>query len=81
MYGESDRRICRSCYGGDNCTVNDNDIRDCSYGGNEGMKEMIEQYADVCIGVSTVIFTAVMLGYALGVYREILLEIIKACLG
>lgn len=45
------------------------------------MKEIIEHYADVCVGVSLVIFTTIMLGYALGIYKEILLGIIKACLG
>ncbi len=45
------------------------------------MKEIIEQYADVCVGSLMVMFTTMMLGYAFGIYKEILLEIIKACLG
>lgn len=45
------------------------------------MKEIIEHYADVCVGVSLAIFTTIMLVYALGIYKGILLGIIKACLG
>lgn len=45
------------------------------------MKEIIEQYADVCVGGLMVIFTTMMLGYEFGIYKDILLEIIKACLG
>lgn len=45
------------------------------------MKEIIENYTDVMAGVSMVIAMVTMLGYAVTAYREILFNVIKACIG
>ena len=45
------------------------------------MKEIIEDYTDVIVGASMVIAMAAMLGYAVTAYREILFDVIKACIG
>ena len=45
------------------------------------MKEIIENYTDVIVGASMVIAMVAMLGYAVTAYREILFNVIKACIG
>lgn len=45
------------------------------------MREIIENYTDVIAGVSMVIAMTVMYGYAVTAYRDILFNVIRACLG
>lgn len=45
------------------------------------MKEIIENYTDVIVGASMVIAMVAMFGYAVTAYREILFNVIKACIG